>query len=93
MSKTFHEWLTEGERLYETAMQEFQSIEQQLDELEQRLAAKQNEVNQIAQMIGKPPVEAGRRLSAQIVEHDPRGNSPSSPAAIARALTGRNINR
>jgi hypothetical protein len=57
------------------------------------LAAKQNEVNQIAQMIGKPPVEGVRRTSVQIIDPDPRNNSPSSPAAIARALTGRNINR
>ncbi len=93
MSKTFQQWLSEGEQLYDAAMREFQSIEQQLDELEQRLVAKQNEVNQIAQMIGKPPVEGTRRTNVQIIDHDPRSASPSSPAAIARALTGRNLNR
>lgn len=87
MSKSFNEWLREGEQLYDEAFREYQGIEQQLDELEQRLAAKQEEVNQIAQIIGKPPVEGNRRLSAQIVEPE-RMQNPSSPASIARALTG-----
>lgn len=91
--KSFQEWLAEGEHLYEAAMQEYQSIEAQLDELEKRLAEKQSELNQIAHMIGKPPVESSRRLTAQIVEPATPGSSPSSPAAIARALTGRGLNR
>ena len=91
MSKSFQDWLQEGEQLYQAAMKEYQEIEAQLDELEAKLAAKQAEVNQMAQVIGKPPVEGNRRLSAQIVDHD-RAPS-SSPSIIARALTGRQINR
>ena len=92
MSKNFQEWLSEGERLYEVALHEYQDLETQLDELEKRLAEKHSELNQIAHMIGKPPVENSRRVSGLVVEPE-RNAAPSSPAAIARALTGRGINR
>ena len=68
VTKSLSEWLTEGEALYNAALAEYQNIEAQLDELEARLAAKKAEVNQIAQVIGKPPVESSRRLTAQLVE-------------------------
>lgn len=87
MPKSFTEWLQEGSQLYEQALQEYKTIERQLDELEQQLAAKQQEVNQIAQVIGKPPVEGNRRLSAQIVEPQ-TVQHPGSSANIARALAG-----
>lgn len=100
MSKTFQEWLGEGEALYEAAMKDYQAMQAQMDELEAKLAAKQIEVNQIAEIIGKPAVEGPRRLSATIIEPE-RGPSNGaghlsaapSPAAIARALTGRVIGR
>ena len=62
--------------------------------LEQQLAAKKAEVNQIAQVIGKPMVEGGRRLSAQlvtteIIQAPERTPTPGSNANIARALTGK----
>ena len=59
-------WLTQGEQLYVAALNEFRALEAQLDDLEHKLAAKQLEVNQIAQIIGKPGVEGARRLSAQL---------------------------
>lgn len=94
MNKSFRDWLTEGEQLYNAAVAEFQQLEAQLAELEQRLVGKKAEVNQIAQVIGKPPVaESGnnRRLTAEII--DPGQNVPNSPATIARALTGRGLGR
>lgn len=93
MSKSFSDWLKEGEDLYNQALNEYQSIEAQLDELEVQLAAKKNELNQIAQMIGKPPVEGQRRLTAQLVDDTGPSSVPNSPATIARALTGRNLGR
>lgn len=93
MSKTLRDWLAEGEQLYADAMQEYQSIEAQLDELEVRLAAKKSELNQIAQVIGKPPVEGNRRLTAQLVDDHGPNSVPNSPATIARALTGRGLGR
>jgi hypothetical protein len=54
------DWLKQGESLYQAALKEFHDFETQLAELETRLAAKQAEVNQIAQMIGKPMVESSR---------------------------------
>ena len=56
----FQDWLKQGESLYQAALKEFHDYEAQLAELETRLAAKQAEVNQIAQMIGKPAVESTR---------------------------------
>lgn len=94
MNKSFRDWLTEGEQLYNAAVAEFQQLEAQLAELEQRLVGKKAEVNQIAQVIGKPAVaESGnnRRLTAEII--DPGQNVPNSPATIARALTGRGLGR
>jgi multidrug resistance efflux pump len=97
----FQEWLQEGESLYQAALKEYRAIEAQLDDLESKLVAKQAEVNQIAQVIGKPPVEANRRLTGghhamvpaggiDIIEA-PTERSPSvgSNASIARALTGK----
>lgn len=92
MTKSFKDWLGEGEQLYNATVAEFQQLEAQLAELEQRLAAKKAEVNQIAQVIGKPPVESQRRLSAELVDPGP-GNVQNSPATIARALTGRGLGR
>ena len=93
MSKSLRDWLAEGEELYNAAMHEYQMIEAQLDELEVKLAAKKSELNQIAQVIGKPPVEGNRRLTAQLVDDHGPSSVPNSPATIARALTGRGLGR
>jgi hypothetical protein len=96
---SFQEWLHQGEDLYNNALREYHDIEQQLTELEARLVEKQDEVNQIAQVIGKPLVEGSRRLSAQLVNPavvdvipapaPDRPATPGSNANIARALTGK----
>ena len=91
--KSFKDWLAEGEQLYAATLKEYQAIEAQLDEMEAKLAAKKNEVNQIAQVMGKPPVESNRRLTAQLVEEHGPNSVPNSPATIARALTGRGLGR
>lgn len=93
MTKSFKDWLTEGEQLYSATLREYQAIEAQLDELEQKLIAKKAEVNQIAQVIGKPPVESSRRLSAEIIDAHGPSSVANSPATIARALTGRGLGR
>ena len=93
MTKSLQDWLSEGETLYNAALAEYQSIETQLDELEARLAAKKQEVNQIAQVVGKPPVESNRRLTAQLVEDHGPNSVPNTPATIARALSGRGLGR
>jgi chromosome segregation ATPase len=90
----FNDWLAEGEQLYTTAMAELEELARELESLEQRLAAKRDEVNQIATVIGKPEVEDNRRLSAEIVGGEGQTKSvPNSSNTIARALTGRNIGR
>jgi hypothetical protein len=96
-TSSFQAWLQQGEQLYTNALNEFRALEQQLEDLEARLAAKQAEVNQIATVIGKPPVEGSRRLSAELVpshvvdepilQQSP--NRTSANATIARALTGK----
>jgi hypothetical protein len=92
VSKSFQEWLKEGEALYDSAYKQYQAIEAQLEDLDRQLADKKTEVNQIAEIIGKPPVESSRRLTAQIIEPD-RSPGPNSAAAIARAITGRSLGR
>lgn len=98
---SFQQWLQHGEMLYQSAMQEYHALEAQLEELERRLTAKQTELNQVAQMMSKPPVEGSRRVAAQIVtpsadEADRQmapgnGNSTASTQSIARALTGKSV--
>jgi len=94
VSKSLQEWLTEGEALYNAAMSDYQHLEAQLEELETKLAAKKTELNQIAQVIGKPPVESSRKvLTAELVDAHGPNSVPNSPATIARALTGRGLGR
>ena len=105
MAGSFNEWLSQGEALYQAALKDYHSIEAQLDDLESKLVAKQAEVNQIAQVIGKPPVEGSRRLGSSaggsIVPAGAAGNidiidaptdrapTAGANASIARALTGK----
>lgn len=93
MAKSISEWIKEGEVLYEAALKEFEETDRQLQQLEKQLSQKQDEVNQIAQVIGKPLVEGSRRLSAQLVDDHGPLSVPNSSTTIARALSGRNINR
>ncbi|HEX2970974.1 MAG TPA: hypothetical protein VHP11_01505 [Tepidisphaeraceae bacterium] len=91
MAKSFKDWLQEGDEIYTTALQEFQSLEAQLEDLETKLAAKKEEVNQIAAVVGKPPVESSRRPAVQIVDSHGPGSVPTSRNTIAKALTGRGL--
>jgi len=93
VTKSLNDWLAEGESLYDAALAEYQQLEAQLDELEGRLTAKRAELNQIAQVVGKPPMENNRRLTAQLVDDTGPQSVPNSPATIARALTGRQLGR
>ena len=89
--KSLKDWLSEGETLYSEAMSEYQQLESQIEELERKLAVKKDELNQIAGVIGKPPVETNRRLTAQLIDDHGPSSVPNSPATIARALTGRGL--
>jgi hypothetical protein len=98
VNTTFQQWLAQGESIYQAALKEFHAIEAQLDEFEAKLVAKQAEVNQIAQILGKPVVEASRRgtnaivaapVIPQIIEEVERTPTGGSNANIARALTGK----
>lgn len=90
MAKTISDWMREGEELYGLALKEYHDLEAHLLEVEKRLAAKQDEVNQIAQIIGKPLVEGNRRLTAQLLDDHAAHPAPQhSSSTIARALSGR----
>jgi cell division septum initiation protein DivIVA len=88
VAKSIQEWISEGEQIYNAALEEYRSLEKQIDELEQKLAAKQEEVNRVAALLNKPPVEGTRRLAAQLVSDHGPNSVPNSHATIARALTG-----
>jgi hypothetical protein len=85
---SFRDWLGQGESIYVDAMKEFQTLEAQIEQLEIRLVDKKHEVNQIAQMIGKPIIEGNKRLAAELVDRREMGNGPVG-GAVSRALTGR----
>lgn len=91
MGKSLRDWLQEGEELYGNALREYQGLEAQMEQLEQAIAAKRDEVNQIAQVIGKPPVDTGRRPPVQIIDGHSPGSIPASRNTIAKALTGRGL--
>jgi hypothetical protein len=90
VNKSFREWIQEGEAIYTAAMQDYLSLVSQLEQLEQRLEDKKQEVNQVAEMIGKPPVEPSKRVNAQIVEA-PNSSNAIPVGSMARALSGRGI--
>lgn len=90
MSKSIRDWLAEGETLYNAAMADYRTLESQLATLEQTLAAKRQEVNQIAQVIGKEAIESNCRLTAELVETEPVN---TVVGAVTRALTGRGLGR
>ena len=107
MTTNLNEWLAEGENLYNNAMGEYEGLVRQLEELEQRLAAKRDEVNQIAKVINKPEVETagpptsepsgsrrdGEAVSGELVGGEQGGSRANSSNTIARALTGRSFNK
>lgn len=76
-AKIVQQWIAQGEAIYSGLVKECQALESQLEELESRLAAKQAEVNQVANIIGKPLVEGNRRLSAQLVTSYAQETGPS----------------
>jgi len=63
MMKSVKDWLTEGESLYSTLVEEFQSVRQQMTELEQTLATKKLEVDQLAQVIARAGFDRPRRMA------------------------------
>jgi hypothetical protein len=92
VSKSFKDWLSEGESIYQAAMKEYQSLESQLADLEAQLVDKREEVNSIAAVIGKPPVEPNvRRPAVEIVDGHGPGSIPNARNTIAKALTGRGL--
>jgi len=93
VGKNFKEWLSEGESLYNSAMAEYQSLEAQIIDLEQKLTAKREEVNEIARVVNKEPIESNRRLTAEIVERGQGNSVPNNPRTIANALTGKGFGR
>ena len=94
-------WLSQGEQLYAAALNEFRSLEAQLDDLEQKAAAKQAELNQIAQVIGKPAVQSGRRVVAELMpapggmddhHHHPNDRLPVPAASIVAPAASNSSN-
>lgn len=78
-AKIVQQWLAQGEAIYSGLVKECQALESQLEEIESRLSAKYVEVNQVAAVIGKPPIEGNRRLSAQLVTSYAQESSPPPP--------------
>jgi hypothetical protein len=101
VGKSFQDWIAEGEGLYAAAMNEYKSIEEQMEQLAQQLAAKKIEVNQIASVIGRQAVDGrGQPVSAAVpagpagsVEVADSSAQPYTRNSIARALSGQPLRR
>ncbi len=89
MPKDLQQWVQEGEEIYNHMLGEHRQIESQIEELEQKLVEKQTEVNRLAAMICKPPIESNRRVTAQLVNSEVVDYSSGSMNNIAKALNGR----
>ena len=98
--KSFKEWLSEGEQIYAQTMSEYEELETQLADLQQRLAQKKAEVNEIASVIGKPAISRPdpvrvERLSGpatpQFMDRESPGSVPASRQTIAKVLAGKSI--
>lgn len=57
MARSFDEWFNEGEELYRTAMEEYRDLEAQLSALQARLGARKAELNRLAEVLRKQPVQ------------------------------------
>jgi hypothetical protein len=91
---SFQQWLQHGEVVYQNAVQEYQALQTQMEELERRLTSKQAELNQISSILNKPPVEPARRSPSQsttapISFSNDNGGIPGGIDSIARAPVGR----
>ena len=65
---SIQQWLSQGETLYSGMVKEFQTLQDKMAELETSLQHKASEVNQIAQVLGKPAVQSSK-LAAELVTH------------------------
>jgi molecular chaperone GrpE (heat shock protein) len=92
--KNFKDWMAEGDTIYHEALHEYQELEKQLEALENRLAAKKAELDEISRVTGKPEVQSNRKIAAHIIEEPANGVIGSGPipaGTMARALSGRGI--
>lgn len=89
-ANTYRNWLSESELLYSRSLTEYQDLEGQLEQLEQQLATKKVELNQIGQALSKPLIESNRRISAQLVDGPP---SATVVSPVTRVLNGRGLGR
>ena len=88
MNSSFKDWIGQGEQLYNALLEEFQRFQKQIDELEQQLVSKKAEVNQLAEVIGRPGVDRSSRPAAEAVESNSPLRPTTSSASIARAING-----
>src|SRR5208283_334832 len=98
MGKTITDWLSEGESLYAAAVAEHQQIQQEVDEMERKLEAKRHEINQLAHVLGKAPIEGSHRVAPPVPPPTatpvpekrtqiPLNGGPAT--SLSRALAGR----
>jgi hypothetical protein len=89
VGKSVREWLAEGEALYQASMQEYQDLQEQLADLEAKIEAKREEINQVAHVVGKPPLDPVKKPnSVQIIERDLQSMTRNT---VTKALTGRGL--
>ena len=90
--KNFKNWFSDAELVYSQALMEYQNLQEQIETMEKQLAAKRAEINQVALVLGKAPIEAAGKLSAHLIDA-PAAPQSTIAATITRALNGRSLGR
>ncbi len=84
MPANVHDWLRDGEALHAALVKEYADLEQQIEDLEARLASKAAEANKLARILGLSPIESGRAGSGALVLSDePDQDRPAAAASPA----------
>lgn len=81
--KSVQDWLKEGEELFNESLAEFHELESQIAALEEKLAGKHTEVNKLAAIIGRPPVDSRKIVTAQLVPSNTNGSAASANGSAA----------
>ena len=87
LDASIQDWLAHGTELYDAAMSQYRALEDELEALEAQLNSKRAEVNQVAQLLGKPLAASYRRLSALAPDEERSGDDASS--SPIRVMAGR----
>ena len=95
MAKTIAEWISEGDEIYQNALNEYHRLEEQLRELSAQWRAKQAQINRVAAFLGKEPLDASPAEEPAPAAPVPMASFPTAPVpagAPADLINGPRLN-